>query len=654
MRQFEGLNKLLSYFDRSLAEIRLPIKRILLIFFDCLAITLSLIMAMLLRLETLSFLDKPDIYIAVPVALTVTLVVFAVAGLYRAFLRHISVELAMTVAFGSLAAMLSLYGIKYGLNLSIPRSVPLIFATLIFISISGSRFTLRSLLMSRRSKSRRQIAVYGAGASGTQVVRALQYNPYYEVCLVIDDNPKLRTHMLFGIRVVRLERALTLIKAEGIDTVILAKRQTNSATKKRLIQKLAQLSVELKVVPTIDKFLDNSFAVSELPDVSIEDLIGREIVAPLPHLMSKNIDGKVVMVTGAGGSIGSELCRQCLSLQPKKLILFDLSEAAAYQIQQELENSQSKSETELISLIGSVTDNTLVKEAITVHQPHTIFHAAAYKHVPLMEDNPIQAVKNNAIGTLVMAEAALAAKVQNFTLISTDKAVNSTNIMGASKRLAELICHSFCNDISVTDFSIVRFGNVLGSSGSVVPLFQQQIKSGGPITLTHPDIIRYFMTVNEAAALVIQASSLSNGGKTFILDMGEPVKIVDLAFNMARLSGFTPFMEGSPTDQYGDMAIRVTGLRSGEKLFEELSYGKNLIGTVHPRIMMVDEKQLSQQNLRGTLKMVEKCVQIYDEEGLLKIMQTIANYTPGKNSQSKEANNFEKTNVKKIVPLTGR
>lgn len=638
-------------FEKILASPRRPVKQIMLIIFDCLAIILSIALAMLLRLEKLDFFYSPDVYIALPIAIAVTLATFALMGLYTAFLRHISVELALTVALGSFATMLTLYITKYSLDLSIPRSVPLISATLIFIAISGSRFTLRSILISRGGKGRRRIAVYGAGASGTQVVRALQYNPHYDVRMVIDDNPKLRTRMLFGIRVVSLKKALEVFRKEGVETLLLAKRKMDARTKKRLIQQLTLLSVQVKVIPTIDTLLNGNMAISELPDVSIEDLVGREIVEPLPHLMSKNINGKVVMITGAGGSIGSELCRQCLSLEPSKLIIFDISEAAIYRIQQELEKSLMLRTTELITLIGSITDHSLVANVLDRHRPETIYHAAAYKHVPLMEENFIQAMNNNALGTLVIADAAVTAKVQNFTLISTDKAVNPTNIMGASKRVAELICQVIGSGNATTCFSIVRFGNVLGSSGSVVPLFKSQIASGGPITLTHPDIIRYFMTVNEAVALVIQASSLSVGGETFILDMGEPVKIADLAFNMARLSGLNPYMEESSSGDVGDIAVRITGLRPGEKLFEELSYGSNLKGTRHPRIMTVIEEELSNQHLRAVLKRLEQCVQRHDEKGLLKIIQSIASYNPEKASVLRAPNEFKKHNSGKIIPL---
>jgi len=523
---------------------------------------------------------------------------------------------------------LALYAIQYSFELSIPRSVPLISATLIFLSVSCSRFALRSILISRGNRGKHQIAVYGADASGIQVVRALQYNPHYQVRMVIDDNPKRQIRMLFGIRVLTLEHALKRIKKNEIDTIIIAKRQINNATKKRLLQKLAPLSVKFKSVPPIDRLLSDTFAIPELPDISIEDLVGREIMAPMQHLMTKNIKGKIVMVTGPGGSIGSELCRQCLSLQPKKLIILDVSEAAAYQIQQELEGSQVKRSSIIVTLIGSVADEIFINKAIRTHHPDTIYHAAAYKHVPLMEANPIQAVYNNALGTLVLAQAAFAKKVKNFTLISTDKAVNPSNIMGASKRLAELICKFYDTKISRTRFSIVRFGNVLGSSGSVVPLFQQQIKRGGPITLTHPDILRYFMTINEAVTLVIQASSLSQGGETFILDMGEPVKILDLAINMARMSGFEPLIEGQSNNDHGEITIRITGLRPGEKLFEELSYGTDLINTEHPRILMANENGILHQKFEDILKLVKNCIQKNDEAKLSKILQSIVNYCP--------------------------
>ena len=602
----------------------------LLIAFDCLAVYASIILSMALRLESFDFLYVTDIYIAIPLALLCTLTPFILTGLYRASLKHIGIEVAVVVAYGSFFCAAGLLAAKYSLGLSIPRTVPLISAALLFISISGSRFLARSALIWRGRKDKRQIAIYGAGASGIQILRSLQYNSRYDVRMVIDDNPKTWGVIAFGIKVVGLEKALQLIETNGVDTVILAKRQVTGTTKKELIKKLSMLSVKLKSIPPIDKFLDGSFTISDLPDVPIEELLGREPIAPLTNLIGKNINGKTIFVTGAGGSIGSELCRQCLTLKPTKLIICDISESAIYQCHQELITYFDNNTVDIVCVIGSVADRHFINRTLAQHSPDTVFHAAAYKHVPLMEDNIVQAVKNNSLGTFVLAEEAIKAKVQNFTLISTDKAVNPTNIMGATKRLAEMICESFNNSNGVTHFSIVRFGNVLGSSGSVVPRFKQQIKSGGPITLTHPEITRYFMTVNEAVTLVIQASSISKTGGVFVLDMGEPVKILDLAFNMVLLSGLTPQMETDEQESSGDVAIRITGLRPGEKLFEELTYGGNLTNTEHPRIMFVCEKKIPRKKLRDEIEKIESLIKGNNEPGIVRRLKMIANYAPQK------------------------
>ena len=369
--------------------------------------------------------------------------------------------------------------------------------------------------------------------------------------------------------------------------------------------------------------------------------------------MGKNITGKTVLVTGAGGSIGGELCRQITQLKPQKLLLLDVSELAIYTISEEIVKLAPKYGVELKSLVGSVQDRPFIAATMRSHEIDTVYHAAAYKHVPLMEQNILQAIKNNTLGTMVMAEEAVRAGVASFTLVSTDKAVNPTNIMGASKRIAEHICQMMGIEQTTTRFSAVRFGNVLGSSGSVVPLFKKQIAAGGPITLTHPDVTRYFMTISEAVQLVIQASSLASGSEVFVLDMGKPIKIKDLALKMAQLSGLKPYLEDEidSADAWGDIAVRVVGLRPGEKMHEELSYSDNLVGTLHPRIMTVSEETMNTKEMRMVMERLTAMVAIENREGLLELLVEIADYIPEKAKTDASAEKQISDTASKILPM---
>ena len=441
-----------------------------------------------------------------------------------------------------------------------------------------------------------------------------------------------------------------------VDILLLAMPSASFAARQNIIAKINKHALEVKTIPTVDNLIDGSAPITEFKDIAIEDLLGREPVDPIPELLSKNISGKTVLVTGAGGSIGSELCRQIINLYPKKLLILDISELGIYNISSELEQQAKKIGVQIFNLIGSVQDQNFIASIFNKYNIETIFHAAAYKHVPLMELNPIQAIKNNSMGTLILAKEAVIAKVTNFTLISTDKAVNPSNIMGASKRLAERICQAMNIEQTFTKFSIVRFGNVLGSSGSVVPLFKKQIASGGPITLTHPEVTRYFMTIGEAVQLVIQSSSLVNEGKLFVLDMGTPIKIKDLAFKMIQLTGLRPYLDSDQAKVKGDILVRVTGLRPGEKLFEELSYGKNLSGTSHPRIMTVNEMPIKLKDMRI---LIERLIKLSKEENLdelIKYLIQIADYTPNdlKASEKFKSKSFRKQKKYEanVIPLS--
>ncbi|MDA9985696.1 polysaccharide biosynthesis protein, partial [Alphaproteobacteria bacterium] len=405
---------------------------------------------------------------------------------------------------------------------------------------------------------------------------------------------------------------------------------------------------------SISSLISGRAEITQLRDIKIEDLLGREPVDHNPGLMAKTIADKTVLVTGAGGSIGGELCRQIIQWKPKKLILLDVSEFAVYTLLEELKQHPTINGFDLIPLIGSVQDRQFLKKIFDHFAPETVYHAAAYKHVPLMEQNVMQCIANNVLGTLNMAELAIAAKVKHFILVSTDKAVNPTNFMGASKRLAEIICQTLQLDNEKTCFSIVRFGNVLGSSGSVVPLFKKQIEDGGPITLTHIDVTRYFMTIPEAAQLVIQAGAIAKGGDVFVLDMGKPVKIIDLAKRMAVLSGLQPILNSKTKSQQGEVAITVTGLRPGEKLFEELSYDKNLMGTIHPRINATAETPMEHKRLQAILATARNAIRDGDHQ---RLYQVIAKITDGVADVATSSDAFiseRNGQPNKIVLISGR
>lgn len=604
------------------------IQRALQIGFDALAIFGALAGAMFLRLELFTFLHEPKFFISYALVLVPTLTVFAKMGLYRVFMRYVSTEIAVLVAFGSCISAITLIFTKVTVAPFIPWSIPIIYVALLFIAVTGSRFTLRAMFRSTSEKRRKYIAIYGAGAAGAQLLQSLTSSPDYRVQIILDDNPHLQGHHLFGLRVMSFEEAAENFEALEIDFLLLTMPSASITERNNIIFKLNNYSLEVKTIPAVSSLINGSAQITEFKDIALEDLLGRERVDPLPELLGKNISQKVVLVTGAGGSIGSELCRQIITLLPRQLILLDISELAIYNIVAELESQAQKLQVTLIPRVGSVEDRAFVSSTMAQQNIDTVFHAAAYKHVPLMEQNIYQAIKNNSLGTLVLADESVRSGVSHFTLISTDKAVNPTNVMGSSKRLAERICQTINNEQSATRFSMVRFGNVLGSSGSVVPLFKKQIAEGGPITLTHPDVVRYFMTTNEAVQLLIQASSLAKGGEVFVLDMGIPVKIKDLAFKMARLSGLQPYLEGDSTEGEGNIAVRISGLRPGEKMYEELSHGNNLIGTKHPRVMMINEKAMKSQDMRKLMADLVKLVTEQDHRGLLNCLIKNADYAP--------------------------
>ncbi|MDB9891193.1 polysaccharide biosynthesis protein [Alphaproteobacteria bacterium] len=574
--------------------------------------------------------------------------------MYNNLTRHISIETAYSIAVGSGVSCAVLLSAILLLELEIPRSVPLIYATLLCAFATSMRLLIQAFGQSVTKENRENIAIYGTGANGIQLMEALRKSPNYRVRLFIDDNRELDGKNLGGVPISNLDHAKKKFEKLKIETLLLAIPSDIDTTRRRIFDMLSDRPLKVKAIPSISSLISGGFEVSELKDIKIEDLLGREPVQHNPELMAKTIAKKTVLVTGAGGSIGSELCRQIILWKPKKLILLDVSEFATYTLFEELKQHPPNCGVDLIPLIGSVQDSQFVKKIFDRFSVDTTFHAAAYKHVPLMEQNVMQCIANNVFGTLNMAELAIAANVKHFILVSTDKAVNPTNFMGASKRLAEIICQTLPTQKSHTCFSIVRFGNVLGSSGSVVPLFKKQIEKGGPITLTHLDVTRYFMTIPEAALLVIQAGSIARGGEVFVLDMGKPIKIIDLAKRMVVLSGLQPILNRGTKTQDGEIAITVTGLRPGEKLFEELSYSTNLMGTIHPRINTTAENPMKQEELQGVLATARGAIREGDHQ---RLYQVIAKVTDGVSNIAKSSDVFisefeRKPN--KIVPIPVR
>jgi FlaA1/EpsC-like NDP-sugar epimerase len=506
-------------------------------------------------------------------------------------------------------------------SISIPRTMPLIYCAFILLSVGGARLLVRALVTQFNGFDKKPVVVYGAGSAGRQLATAIATGPEFYVSAFIDDDESKHGSILQGIPVIALNDLKGLIDTGKAIKILLALPSASRSTRNRIINSLEKYPIQVQTIPGIKDMIEGAGNASDFIDVEIDDLLGREPVSPLPQLMAQNITGKNVMVSGAGGSIGSELCRQIIKFKPTKLVLFELSEFALYEIEKELSEYISKNglKIEIYPLMGSVQRINRVENVMRAFNINTVYHAAAYKHVPLVEHNVVEGIRNNVFGTYYAAKAAINSGVETFVLVSTDKAVRPTNIMGTSKRMAELVLQALSQAAfnKTTRFCMVRFGNVLGSSGSVLPLFRRQIKEGGPITLTHEDITRYFMTIPEAAQLVIQAGAMGKGGDVFVLDMGDSVKIKDLAEKLIRLSGLE-LKDDSNIN--GDIAIECTGLRPGEKLFEELLIGDNVQDTFHERIMTANEAMLSWENLEPILNDLDKMCHNFEHESIRELL----------------------------------
>ena len=517
-----------------------------------------------------------------------------ILGIYRFIVRTYNEVFMIKLGLATSLSVVGLYVLAYLTHAFIPMSIPLMFGFMMFAWVWFSRgfirFIIRSYLQADIQKKR--VAIYGAGNAGQQVAAALYRSNEHLPVLFVDDDPSLSGQQLGRLKVYDAETALKVMAKKKIDEILIALPSVSRIRKSEIVKFLEPAHLKITEIPGLTRLVDGEIRVSDIQEVDIIDLLGRDPVPPIQELLAKNIQNKVVMVTGAGGSIGSELCRQIIKNQPKKLVIYELTEFALYSIDKELNLNTN---IEIIPILGTVLDQAKLERIIEQYGIQTVYHAAAYKHVPLVECNPIAGLKNNAIGTAFSLNAAVKKGVETFVLISTDKAVRPTNVMGASKRMAELYCQAMAEAQDRTQISIVRFGNVLGSSGSVVPLFKQQIAKGGPITVTHPDVTRYFMTIPEASQLVIQAGALGQGGDVFLLDMGEPVRIQDLARQMIALSGLKVRETGA---QNGDIEIQYSGLRPGEKLYEELLIDQeNTEITQHSRILRSFEKHYALDEL---------------------------------------------------------
>lgn len=550
-------------------------------------------------------------------------------GLYRALLLYMGLQSGFIVLQGVTIAA-ALFGAVYYLILSpavLNNAVVPIFWMVALLFVGGSRFVakvaLQSLIQNFRPKE--PVIIYGAGSSGMQLVAALQNGDQYLPVAFVDDSRHIIGSIVHGVRVYNPSSLSELIDNFSVRQILLAIPSASHAERKEILNRLEHLPVHVKTVPELFDMRSGKVHVDEIRDIDIEDLLGRDIVPPDPDLMGACITGKSVMVTGAAGSIGSELCRQIVSLRPARLVLLDSFEFGLYDVEQELQNlhdslndGDSHERTEIIALLGNVCNRGLMEAAMKRFGVKTVYHVAAYKQVPMVEKNVVEGVHNNIFGTAVSAMVAQQCGIEHFVLISTDKAVRPTNVMGATKRFAEQVLQALTGrQGSKTCFSMVRFGNVLGSSGSVVPLFRRQISEGGPVTVTHPEVTRYFMTVEEAAQLVIQAGSMASGGDVFVLDMHDPIRIVDLARKMIHLMGYDVKDENS---YRGDIAIEYTGLRPGEKLFEELLIGESVTGTEHPKIMRAEEDYLPWETLEPMLKELEAACSRMDLEKIRNIL----------------------------------
>jgi FlaA1/EpsC-like NDP-sugar epimerase len=595
-------------------------KRIVSVASDMTVLFAAIWAAYALRLEQQFWVPNRDQLMVAGITVVFTIGVFIRLGLYRAVIRYLGDRAFLTIIYGVTLSALSLIVLGFLLQVFVPRSVPIIYGALAFLFVSGTRLGVRMIVNRPKQRAKEAVAIVGSGETGMQLASALEQGTEYRPVLFVTFERANHKSMINGLPVISINHLEKHLTKYHVRRILLALDENTQIDRKQLLKQLEPLSIPVQTVPSMSELIAGQARINDIRDLELEDLLGRDPVRPDSAIVARSLYRKVVMVTGAGGSIGSELCRQIIQHRPRVLVLFDQSEFSLYAIERELQaiNRIEDLGVQIHPLLGSVCHRRRCEKVMKSFEVETLYHAAAYKHVPLVEQNVIEGIQNNVFGTFHAAEAAIAAGVERFVLISTDKAVRPTNVMGASKRLAELMLQGLAERQSETVFSMVRFGNVLGSSGSVVPLFRDQIRDGGPVTVTHPDIIRYFMTIPEASQLVLQAGSMGQGGEVFVLDMGEPVRIADLARKMIHLMGLGEKTEDDPD---GDIEIQFTGLRPGEKLYEELLIGDDPQGTSHPRIMMAREASLPWERVEELLGQLQRASQAFDCGAIIDVLK---------------------------------
>lgn len=646
---------------QKLEELPRLYKSLILLLNDLFLIPVSLYLACVLATGGVELSNNISFLIYLSLA-TVTSLIFLKFGMYRAIVRYLGLKTMWSIgAAASLATMWLLFSTKIFKVEVLPWRVYIIFFLLSILTLGGSRFIARQLFNSLsairigvgKALNKKRVAIYGAGTTGVRLARYISKVPGFVHVLYFDEDKKLFGREIDGVKVFRSLELKDLCKEHAIDEVYFAIPTAEQKKRKKILENLLDCGVRVKTVPGMAGVVSGESRVEELREISVDDILGRDTVLPRKELLSGCIQGKTVLVTGAGGSIGSELCRQIVMLGPQKLILFELSEFALYKIESELKSMMVKEysiDIEIIALLGSVQQKKRLKQVMEAYNVQTVYHAAAYKHVPIVEHNPIEGVRNNIFGTLNAVVAANETGVETFVLVSTDKAVRPTNIMGATKRFAELVLQGISNSNTRTKFCMVRFGNVLNSSGSVVPLFTKQIENKGPVTVTHPEVTRYFMTIPEAAQLVLQAGYIAKGGDVCVLDMGDPVKIINLARKMIALSGYKEKTDASD----GDIEIKIVGLRPGEKLYEELLIGDNVTGTEHPLIMRAQESSIPWEELQEIIGKLDQCCHDTDVKGVRDILlAVISGYKPECEIQDMVwlENNIRIKRQQKVIPF---
>jgi FlaA1/EpsC-like NDP-sugar epimerase len=604
----------LSYLASKLLELPRAMKRLCALTVDLSLCVLAVWVAYYLRLGEFIALSNGALW-AVAASVCIALPIFILSGLYRAIFRYNGwpAFIVMTQVIGTYGLLYASIFMAIGVN-GVPRTIGIIQPILLLIFVGGSRALVRIWLGNQytdmlQDSFRPKALIYGAGTTGRELAAALANSREIKIVGFMDDDVRLHGNLLNGLPIYKPNDLNNLVARHNIRDVLLALPKLSRRRRNEILREIHRARIAVRTLPSMSDLAHGKVSISDVQELDIDDLLGREPVTPSQELLSKDTSSKIVLVTGAGGSIGSELCRQVLALRPTKLLLVDQSEFALYTIHQELEAHSVAHGTTLLPLIASVQDRASMRKIISTWRPDTVYHAAAYKHVPLVEHNTRAGIENNVYGTLNVAQVSVENGVNSFVMVSTDKAVRPTNIMGASKRLAEMILQALTPLYPGTILSVVRFGNVLDSSGSVVPKFRQQIRSGGPITLTHPEVTRFFMTIPEAAQLVIQAGAMAEGGEVFVLDMGAPVKIIDLAQRMIELSGMTVKDETNPD---GEIEIKTTGLRPGEKLYEELLIGDNPQPTCHPRIIKAQESFTPWEEIKNHLRSLEEALRFND------------------------------------------